>query len=158
MTPEEAVAVACERCVTAASMLAASRLSVDADDRTVGRVLADGVVCGWADHTSVGSADAKGITVRQRGELAGIPVRWTQVAAALRPGLREPGVAARLDEVYERYVAAATDTSVAGRLAARVASTELAQLRRRVLDGCRAGAPVQQSLFPTPPSRGRSLA
>lgn len=158
MTPDEAVAVACDRCVTAASMLAASRLPVDADDRALGRVLADGVVCGWADHTSVGAADARGIAVRERGDTVALRVRWTEVAAALRTGLGEPGVAERLAEVYERYVAAATDTSVAGRLAARVASTELAQLRRRVLDACHAGTPVQQSLFPTPPSRGRSLA
>lgn len=158
MTPEEAIAVACDRCVTAASMLAVARLSVDADCRTVGRTLAAGVVCGWADYTSTGTADARGITVRERGASTGVRVRWEQVAAALLPGLRQPGVAERLAEVYERYVAAANDTTVSSRLSARVASAELAQLRRTVLERCRSDAPVQQSLFPPPPSRDRSLA
>jgi hypothetical protein len=158
MTPEEAVAVACDRCVTAASMLAVTRLPVDADDRTIGRVLAAGVVCGWADHTSVGSADARGITVRQRSESVALRVTWTEVAAALRPGLREPGVAKRLSDAYSRYVATATDTRVSARLAARVASAELAQLRRQILERCQTGVAVQQSLFPAAPSRGRSLA
>jgi hypothetical protein len=158
MTPEEAIAVACDRCVTAASMLAVARLPVDADRRTVGRSLATGVVCGWADHTSTGTADARGISVRERGASAGIQVRWDQVAAALLPSLRQPGIAQRLAEVYGRYVAAANDMSVSGRLSAQVASAELAQLRRRVLERCRSDAPVQQSLFPPPPSRDRSLA
>ena len=158
MTPEEAVVVACERCVTAASLLAAARLGVDADDRSVGRALAAGVVCGWADHSSMGSADAAGITVRERGSAVSVRVRWSDVAAALRPALREQGVAERLASAYARYVEAATDTSVASRLAARAASAELAQVRRRVLDRCRGAVPVQQSLFPPPPSRGRDLA
>jgi len=158
MTPEEAVVVACERCVTATSLLAAARLSVDADDRTLGRTLAAGVVCGWADHASMGSADAAGVTVRERESAVAVRVRWSDVAAALRPGLREPGVAEQLADAYERYVEAATGTSVANRLAARAASAELAQVRRRVLDRCRGAVPVQQSLFPPPPSRGRDLA
>ena len=158
MTPEEAIAVACDRCVTAASLLAAAQLPVDADDREIGRALAAGVVCGWADETSAGSADATGINVRERGETTAVRVRWTQVAASIRPGLREPGVAERLAEVYERYVTAATATSVAARLAARAASAELAQLRRHVLSRARDGVPFQQSLFPPPPTRGRSLA
>ena len=158
MTPEEAVVVACERCVTAASLLAAARLSVEADDRTVGRTLAAGVVCGWADHASIGSADGAGITVRERGSAVAVRVRWSDVAAAVRPGLREPAIAEQLAGAYERYVEAAADTSVASRLAARAASAELAQVRRRVLDRCRGAVPVQQSLFPPPPSRGRDLA
>lgn len=161
MTPEEAIAVACDRCVTAASLLAVARLPGDADCRTVGRTLAAGVVCGWADHTSSGTADARGITVRERGASTGIQVRWEQVAAALVPGLRQPGFGDRLAEVYGRYVVAANDSTVSGRLSARVASAELAQLRRMVLERCRSEAPVQQSLFPPPPSRGargRSLA
>lgn len=159
MSPEKAVAVACDRCVTAASLLAAARLPIDADDVRVGRALAAGVVCGWADETSVGSADARGVTVRDRGERAVLRVRWTQIAAAIRPGLREPGAAERLAEVYQRYVAAATATSVAARLDARAASAELAQLRRHVLARGRDGVPVQQSLFPElPTTRGRSLA
>jgi hypothetical protein len=158
MTPEQAVAVACERCVTAVSMLAAARLPVDADDRAMGRALANGVVCGWADHASVGSADATGVTVKDRGAAVAVRVRWTQVAAALRPALSEPGAAKRLTDAYERYVAAATDTSVSGRLAARAARAEVAQARRLILDHARGGAPVQQSLFPLPPTRGRSLA
>lgn len=158
MTPDEAVAIACDRCVTVASLLAVTRLPVDADDRAVGRALAAGVVCGWADETSVGSADATGINVRERGETAAVRVRWSEVAASIRPGLREPGVAERLAEVYERYTAAATATSVAARLEAKVASAELAQLRRHVLAHGRAGVPFQQSLFPPPPTRGRSLA
>lgn len=158
MTPEEAVVVACERCVTAASLLAAARLPVDADDRTIGRTLAAGVVCGWADHTSVGSADATGVNVRERGSAVAVRVRWSDMAAALRLGLREPGLAAQLADAYSRYVRAATDTSVASRLGARAATAELAQIRRRVLDRCRRGVPVQQSLFPPSPSRGRDLA
>lgn len=158
MTPEEAVAIACDRCVTAASLLAAAQLPVDADDRTIGRALAAGVVCGWADETSMGSADANGINVRERGETTAVRVRWTQIAAAIRPGLHEPGVAERLAEVYERYVTAATATSVAARLTARAASAELAQLRRHVVSRARDGVPFQQSLFPPPPTRGRSLA
>jgi hypothetical protein len=158
MTPEEAVAIACDRCVTAASLLAAARLPGDADDRAVGRELAASVVCGWADETSLGSADATGINVRERGETTAVRVRWTDVAASIRPGLREPGVAERLAEVYERYVTAATGTSVADRLGAKAASAELAQLRRSVLARGREGVPFQQSLFPAPPTRGRSLA
>lgn len=158
MTPEEAVAIACARCVTAASLLAAAQLPVDADERAVGRVLAAGVVCGWADETSVGSADATGITVRERLDGTATRLRWTQLAVAIRPGLRAPGVAERLAEVYERYVSEATGTRVADRLAARVASAELAQLRRMVLDVAAERVPVQQSLFPEPPTRGRSLA
>lgn len=158
MTPDEAVVVACERCVTAASLLAAARLGVDADDRTLGRTLAAGVVCGWADHASVGSADAAGITVRERGSAVPVRVRWSDIAAALRPGLREPGIAEQLADAYDRYVKTATNTSVASRLAARAASAELAQVRRRVLDRCHSAVPVQQSLFPPPPSRGRDLA
>lgn len=158
MTPEEAVAIACDRCVTAASLLAAARLSLDGDDRAIGRVLAAGVVCGWADATSVGSADAKGINVRERGATAAVRVTWAQVAAAVRPGLHEPGVAERLAEVYGRYVASATATSVAARLDAKAASAELAQLRRHVLARSRDRVPFQQSLFPLPPTRGRSLA
>lgn len=158
MSPEEAIAIACDRCVTAASLLAAAQLAVDADDRSIGHVLAAGVVCGWTDETSVGSADATGINVRERGESTAIRVRWTQIAAAIRPGLREPGIAARLAEVYERYVSASTATSVAARLEARAASAELAQLRRHVFDRARMGVPFQQSLFPSPPTRGRSLA
>lgn len=158
MTPAEAVAIGCERCVTAASMLAVTRLPVDADDRTVGRALAAGVVCGWADETSVGSADATGIKVRERGETTAVRVDWAEVASWVRPGLREPAVAERLAEVYERYVAAATATSVAARLEAKAASAELAQLRRHVLARGRDGVPFQQSLFPPPPTHGRSLA
>lgn len=155
MTPEEAVVIACDRCVTAASLLAAAQLPVDADDRTIGSALAAGVVCGWADETSVGSADATGINVRERGDTTAIRVRWTQIPSAIRPGLREPGIAERLAEVY---VTAATATSVAARLEARAASAELAQLRRHVLERSRDGVPFQQSLFPPPPTRGRSLA
>ena len=152
------MAIACDRCVTAASLLAAARLPIDADDRTIGLALAGGVVCGWADETSVGSADATGISVRERGETTAIRVRWSDVAASIRPGLREAGVAERLAEAYERYVTAATGTSVGDRLAAKAASAELAQLRRAVLARSREGVPFQQSLFPTPPTRGRSLA
>lgn len=158
MTPDEAVLIACDRCVTASSLLAAAQLAVDADDRAIGSVLAAGVVSGWADHVSSGCADAGGITVRDRTGAAPIRVRWAQVAAALRPGLHEPGAAEHLAETYARYVAAATDSSVSARLAARVASAELAQARRLILDRCRDGVPVQQSLFPLPPNRGRSLA
>lgn len=158
MSPEEAVAIACDRCVTAASLLAAARLPAGADDRSIGGSLAAGVVSGWADATSVGSADATGIVVRDRGEGTSVRVRWTQVAAAIRPGLYEPGVAERLTDVYERYVAAATSTSVAARLEARAASAELAQLRRDVIARGRDAAPFQLSLFPPPPTRGRSLA
>jgi hypothetical protein len=158
MTPEEAVVIACYRCVTAASLLAATQLPVDADDRAIGRALAASVVCGWADETSVGSADAAGINVRERGETTAVRVRWTEVAASIRPGLREPGVAERLAEVYERYAAAATVTSVGARLEAKAASAELAQLRRQILARGREGVPFQQSLFPAPPTRGRSLA
>src|SRR4051794_18585778 len=103
MTTEEAVAVACERCVTAATMLAVARLPTDADDQEISRVLASGVVCGWADRASVGSADARGITVRERAGGVAVAVKWSQVAAVLRPALREPAVASRLAEVYERY-------------------------------------------------------
>jgi len=158
MTPEQAVAIACDRCVTAASLLAAAQLPLDADDRAVGRVFAAGVVCGWADETSVGSADATGINVRERREATAIRVRWSQIAEVVLPGLRAPGVAERLAEVYARYVGAATSTRVADRLAARVASAELAQVRRMVLDVAAERLPVQQSLFPDPPTRGRSLA
>jgi hypothetical protein len=158
MTPEQAVALACDRCVTAASLLAAARLPVDADDVALGRALASGGVCGWADHASAGSADAAGITVRERGAPTVLRVRWTQVAAAIRPGLRERGTAQRLAVAYGRYVEAAIDTSVGGRLAARAASAEFAQVRRHILNRAFTGAPVQQSLFPPSPSRGRSLA
>lgn len=158
MTPEEATAVACDRCVTAASLLAASRLPIDADDNAIGRALASGVVSGWADHATAGTADTKGITVRERGASVAMRVRWTEVAGAIRAGLREPGTAQRLATVYGRYVEAALDTSIAGRLAARTAAAELAQVRRLILDRAFTGVPVQQSLFPSPPSRGRSLA
>lgn len=158
MTPEEAVAIACDRCVTAASMLAAVRLPVDADDRALGRALAAGVVCGWADHSSVGTADARGIAVRVRGETVAVRVSWSDVAAALRPGLRDPGIAQRLADAYGRYVASATANDVSSRLTARAASAELAGLRRQVLERGRTGVAVQMSLFPPPPSRGRSLA
>ena len=158
MTRDEAVAIACERCVTVATMLAAARLPIDADDQEVGRVLAAGVVCGWADDASVGSADARGITVRERGGVAAIPVRWSQVAALVRPALRQPGVADRLTELYGRYVAAATDTSVASRLGARAASGELASMRCELLELAHARAPVQQALFALPPMRARPLA
>jgi hypothetical protein len=158
MTLEEAIAAASDRCVTAASLLAAARLAVDADDRAIGRALASGVVCGWADHRLTGSADATGITVRERDAATAVRVLWSQVAAAIRPGLREPGTAQRLATTYGRYVEAAIDTSVAGRLAARAASAGLAQLRRHILNRALTGTPVQQSLFPPPPSRGRSLA
>jgi len=155
MTPAEALAIACERCVTAATLLAASRLPAGTDDASVGRTLASGVVCGWADPDSVGTADARGISVRGRGQDTSLRVTWTQVAAALRPALREPGVGDRLADAYRRYVAAATDRSVAGRLDARAATAELAQTRRAVLDRYRA-APEQQTLFPIPPTRGPS--
>lgn len=158
MSPEDAVAIACDRCVTAASLLAAACLPASADDRSIGGSLAAGVVSGWADATSVGSADAAGIIVRDRSEGTSVRVRWTQIAAAIRPGLHEPGVAERLTDVYERYVAAATATSVAARLEARAASAELAQLRRDVIARGRDSTPLQLSLFPPPPNRGRSLA
>ena len=158
MTPEDAVAVACDRCVTAASLLAAARLPVTADDNAIGRVLSNGVVSGWADHATVGSADATGIAVRERGAATAVRVRWTQVAAAIRPSLHEPGTAQRLATVYGRYVEASLDTSISGRLTGRTAAAELAQVRRGILARAFAGVPVQQSLFPPPPSRGRGLA
>ena len=158
MTPEDAVLIACERCVTANSLLAVSRLSRDADDRMIGRMLASGVVSGWADHLSSGTADAKGIVVRDRSGAPATRISWLQVAAALRPALQDVAALTHLAECYGRYVAAATDTSAASRLSARVATAELAQARRQILDRCRDGVPVQQSLFPLPPTRGRSLA
>lgn len=158
MTPEDAVAVACDRCVTAASLLAASRLPITADDTAIGKTLAAGVVCGWADHATVGFADATGITVRERGAATTVAVRWTQVAAAVRAGLHEPGTASRLAGAYARYAAGSTDASVAARLVARTASAELAQIRRFVLDRAFTGVPIQQSLFLLPSPRGRSLA
>ena len=158
MTPEEAVLVAVERCVTAPSLLAAAHLPADADDGTLARTLAAGVVCGWADHTSVGSADARGITVRERGSAAAVPVRWTALAAAIRPALRESALTERLADTNTRYAHAAIDTTVAARLTARATAAELAQVRRLLLDRCHAAVPVQQSLFPPPPTRGRDLA
>ena len=158
MTRDEAVAVACEHCVDAASMLAAVSLGLDADDDAMAKALAASDVCGWSDLGSSGTADGRGIVVQPRGESVAYRVRWTEVAAWVGPALRAPGVAERLDEVYDRYVQAATGTRVADRLAARVASAELAQARRRVLDLAAHRLPVQQSLFPDPPARGRSLA
>lgn len=158
MNPDEALAIACDRCVTAAALLAVARLPADANDHDIGRVLAAGVVCGWTDETSVGSADAKGVSVRERGGTTPLHLRWSQLAALVRPGLREPDLVCQLADAYGRYVRAATSTSVAARLEARVATAELAQIRRLVLERGRQGAPVQQSLFPPPPSRGRSLA
>lgn len=158
MTPEEAVLVAVERCVTASSLLAASHLSTDADDGTVARTLAAGVVCGWADHTSVGSADARGITVRERGGAVVVPVRWSALAAAVRPALRDRALTQRLADTYTRYARAAGSTTVAERLTARATAAELAQVRRQLLDRCHSAVPVQQSLFPPPPTRGRDLA
>ena len=158
MTPDDALQIACDRCVTAGSLLAAGRLPVHADDQTIGRTLAAGVVSGWADSASSGSADATGITVRERGGAVAQRVRWVDVATAIRPGLREPGITARLEAAYERYVAAATATSVTSRLTARVAAAELAQVRRHILDRCREEVPIQQCLFPAPSARGRSLA
>ena len=158
MTPEDAALVAIDRCVNSSSLLAAARLADDASDREVGRALASSVVCGWADHTSIGSADATGITVRERGSSEAIRVRWSAVAAALRPALRDTGLAERLADVYGRFVSANSGGSVAGRLAARAAAAELAQVRRQLLDRCYAAVPAQQSLFPPPPTRGRDLA
>jgi hypothetical protein len=157
MKPEEALLVALERCVNASALLAAARLPADADDKAVGRTLAAGVVCGWADHTSAGAADANGITVRDRGSSLTVRVRWSAVAAVLRPALREPGVAERLADIYGRYAQAACDATVAGRLSARATAAELAQARRQVIDHCRAAVPVQQSLFPPTSTRGRDL-
>ena len=158
MTRDEAVAIACGQCVDAASMLAAVHLGLEADDHAVARALAATVVCGWADHVSRGSADARGIVVEAKGETVAYRVRWTEVAEVIGPALRVPGIAERLDEVYRRYVEAASGTRVADRLAARVVSAELAQVRRNVLDLAAQRLPVQQSLFPEPPARGRSLA
>lgn len=158
MTREEAISIACAQCVDAASMLAAIHLGIDADDEAVARALAASVVCGWGDHVSSGTADARGIVVQPKGESVAYRVRWTEAAAVIGPALRAPGVAERLDEVYRRYVDAATGTRVADRLSARVASAELAQVRRNVLDLAAQRLPVQQSLFPDPPARGRSLA
>lgn len=158
MSPDDAVLIAVERCVTASALLAASRLRAEADDTTVGRTLAASVVSGWADHTSTGTADATGITVRERGSAGGVSVRWSAVAAVLRPALRDPGLADRLADVYGRYARAAGATTVSGRLAAHATAAELAQIRRQVIDRCRDAAPIQLSLFPPPPTRGRDLA
>jgi hypothetical protein len=158
MNREEAIAAACEHCVDAASMLAGVSLGVDADTDAMAHALAASVVCGWSDLASSGTADARGIVVQPKGESIAYRVRWSEVAAWVGPALRAPGIAERLDEVYERYVEAATGTSVSHRLAARVASAELAQARRQVLDLAAHRMPVQQSLFADPPVRGRSLA
>lgn len=158
MTRDEAVAIACEHCVDAASMLAAISLGIEAEDDAMAKAFAASVVCGWSDLGSSGTADARGIVVQPTGETVAYRVRWTEVAAFVGPALRSPGIAERLDEVYERYVEAAAGTTVAQRLAARVASAEFAQARRRVLDLAVHRLPVQQSLFPEPPARGRSLA
>lgn len=158
MTREEAIAIACTQCVDAASMLAAVHLGIAADEDAVAQALAASVVCGWRDHVSTGTADARGIVVQPNGETVAYRVRWTEVAAVIGPALRAPGVAERLDDVYRRYVEAATGTRVADRLATRVASAELAQVRRSVLDLAAQRLPVQQSLFLDPPARGRTLA
>ena len=158
MTRDEAIATACEHCVDAASMLAAVRLGLNADDDATAHALASSVVCGWSDINSSGTADARGVVVQPKGESVAYRVRWSEVAAWIGPALRAPGVAERLDTVYERYAEAATGTSVSQRLAARVASAELAQTRRHVLELAAHRMPVQQSLFPEPPARGRSLA
>lgn len=151
MTRDEAIAVACEHCVDAASMLTAASLGLDADHHAIASALAATVVCGWSDLDSTGTADARGVVVQPKGETVAYRVRWTEVASWIAPALRAPDVAERLAAVFERYVDAATGTSVSQRLAARVASAELAQARRHVLDLAAERMPVQQSLFPAPP-------
>lgn len=157
MTREEAIALACEHCVDAASMLTAASLGLDVDHHAIASALSATVVCGWSDLDSSGTADARGIVVKPKGEKVAFRVRWAEAASWIAPALRAPGVSERLAEVFERYVDAATGTSVSQRLAARVASAELAQVRRHVLDLAAERMPVQQSLFPGPPG-GRSLA
>jgi hypothetical protein len=155
---DEAISIASDRCVTASALLAAVGLPVDADDRQIGRVLAAGVVSGWSDPVSIGTADARGIVVRSRTEPVPIRVSWTEVAANVRTGLQAEGFAGRLRSAYERYVRAATSPSVAARLEARVASAELAALRREVIDRATAGGSQQLSLFasiPAPTSTDR---
>lgn len=157
MTPDDALAVACDRCVTAATLLAGVRV-LDGTDDQLALVLASSSVCGWSDHVSKGSADPHGITVYERNRPEAVHVRWRQVASVIRRGLSEPHLAERLVDTYGRYVAATTDPSISGRLATQVASAELAQVRRLVIEGGFAATPVQQTLFRLPPCRGRSLA
>ena len=158
MNREEVIAIACMHCVDAAAMLAAVHLGIEADDYDVAHALAESVVCGWGDLASTGRADARGIVVQPKGETVAYQVRWTEVAAVIGPALRSPGVAEQLDEVYRRYVDAAASTRVTDRLAARVASAELAQVRGNVLDLAAQRLPVQQSLFPDRRARSRTPA
>jgi len=157
VTPDDALAVACDRCVTAATLLAGAR-ALDGTDEQLALVLANSSVSGWSDHATKGSADPYGITVYERNRSEAVHVGWRQVASVIRRGMSEPRLVERLVETYERYVATATDPSISGRLATQVASAELAQVRRLVIEDGFAATPVQQTLFRLPPCRGRGLA
>lgn len=157
MTPDEALAVACDRCLSPAALLAVARLAPDVDDHRAGKAMAAAGTAGWADHRTVGSATPEGINVRDRATRVTVRVEWGQVAAMVRAGLAEPGTSERLTRTFARYQAATGDPSAAGRLAAKAAAVELAQVRHLVLDRARGVVPVQQSLFGRPPTHARSL-
>lgn len=152
MTHDDALRAACENCVTAATLLAAARhLNEDphASDAAVGRILAGGVVCGWANPSTSGHADGSGVVVTPRtGDRAPVRVRWRDIAEVVTRAL-DPGRTQRLTSAYRRYTGAVTaDTTAGDRLQAHAATIELAQLRREIIAAGLDTRPAQQSLFP----------
>jgi hypothetical protein len=160
MTGDEALRAACENCVTAASLLAAARhLDKDphASDATIARILASGVVCGWAGPATSGHADGRGVTVVARGHgNERVRVRWRDIAEVVSRALDDDRTA-RLAAAYHRYTDAVTaGTRTRDRLQARVATVELTQLRAEILAVGLDAGPAQQSLFtPLTTARGR---
>lgn len=162
MTSNDALEAACRHCVTSSALLAAARLlsrSPAASDREVAAVLAGSAVAGWADRDTSGRADPSGISVvaRSAGREVGT-VRWSDVAAVIRRGLT-PQRVDRLARLYGQYVDAtlqAADSRT--RLAARVASAELAQHRAEILTAALEARSAQQALFELPAGQpsGRS--
>jgi hypothetical protein len=152
MTYDDALRAACENCVTAASLLAAARhLEEDAyaADVAVGRILASGVVCGWAGPSTSGHADATGVVVTARtGDREPVRVRWRDIAEVVTRALDHDRTT-RLAPAYRRYADAVTaGTRDRDRLQARAATVELTQLRTEIIVAGLDRHPAQQSLFP----------
>ena len=157
MTRDDAVRAAAYRVVTSAALLAARR-ALDAsstlNDAQLAKILAVGVVAGWSDETTFGSADARGVTVSPRAGGPSVRVRWDDLARVVRRGLAVTG-ADRLTHAYRRYATAAADAGAAQRCRERLAVVELAQIRAEILAAGLDGVPAQQPLFDLPPTNAR---
>jgi hypothetical protein len=159
MTGDDALQAACHHCTTAAALLAvADAIARDptADTRAIARLLATGVVAGWADDETFGAADARGITVTDRRERVATRVSWTDVAVVVRRGVAAVG-RHRIAAAYGRYIHAAIAGTGTGRLRWRASAAELAQLRRDVIALGLSASIGQPTLFdlPTSSARGR---